>query len=126
MCGKNKKKFCFKEAKSTCSSALIKLLLFRCTEVHKCKFLQLSNWAVVNMVKLPTRTETTNACKPFYGRPYFCFPLLFHQVSLCQLERFVLQGPLHCKDRQRDCLVHLAWVVVFSEIRCHEGQTRRL
>lgn len=121
---KDNKPFCFEGAKSSC--ALIKLLLFRHTEVHKCKFFAAVKVGCYQHGQIFDSHRNYKCLQLFDRRAYFCFSLLFHQVSLCQLERVVLQRPLYCKDRQRDCLVHLAWVVVFSEICCHEGQTRRL
>lgn len=74
-CGKNKKNFC---SKSTCSCALVKLWLFGRTEVHKCEFLQLSNWAVTNMVKFLTRTGTiTQMLAAFRQAASFLFSFTF-------------------------------------------------
>nr|XP_042697877.1 fibrinogen-like protein 1 isoform X3 [Chrysemys picta bellii] len=52
---------------------------------------------------------------------YKSFRVAGEEVSHFQPEWCVLQRTLYSKDRQWNCLVHMAWVVVFSEICCHEG-----
>lgn len=115
---------CFKHVKSTCNCALIKLFVCRGNAVYRCKSLQLSDWAVTNIVNFLLVEKLK--CLQLLDGIVLIFSLLFHQVSLSQLEWFVLQRSLYCKDRQWNSLVHLAWVVVLSEICCNEGQTSTL